>query len=77
MFKHLIKLFLENRLNNIAEKVEQITEKLIEEEDEVMKKGKIAQATFQISQEALREVKKMKTRVEIYEVIFGKVKVDG
>lgn len=46
MFKNLIKLFLENRLNHISEQVEKLAEQITKEEDEVLEKGQIAQATL-------------------------------
>lgn len=74
MFKNLIKLFLENRLNHISEQVEKLAEQITKEEDEVLEKGQIAQATFQLSQNTLREIRKLKTRVMLYETIFKDIK---
>lgn len=74
MLKKLIKLFLENRLNHINEQIENITEEITKEEDEVSKKGKIAQATFEFDANTLREVRKLKTRMIIYGVVFGEIK---
>ena len=74
MFKKLIKLFLENRLNQINEKIENIVEEVAKEEDEVLQKGKVAQATFEIDANTLREVRKLKTRMIIYGVVFGEIK---
>lgn len=69
-----IKLFLENRLNHISEQVEKIAEQITKEEDEVLEKGQIAQATFQLSQNTLRETRKLKTRIILYETIFKDIK---
>lgn len=74
MFKKLIKLFLENRLNHVNEQIENIVEEIAKEEDEVLQKGKVAQATFELGEDTLREVRKLKTRIAIYGAVFGEIK---
>ena len=74
MFKTLIKTYIESRLNAIDAEVEDLADKITEEEEKANEKSVIAQATFTYNSTTLQRIKKLQRRVILYNLIFGEIK---
>ena len=74
MLKTLIKAYIESRLNAIDKEIEELSEIMVQEEEKAEAKDKVAQATFLFSKEITKRIKKLRTRISIYLILFGEIK---
>lgn len=74
MLKELIKTYLQNRLNAFDKEIEELSEAIIQEEDAAKTKSVIAQSVFEFKPETTRRIRKLKTRISLYLIVFGEIK---
>ena len=74
MLKELIKAYLQTRLNAIDKEIEDLSEIVIKEEDDSKQKSVIAQSIFEFKPETTKRIRKLKTRILLYQLAFGEKK---
>ena len=74
MLKELIKTYLQTRLNAIDKEIEDLSEIVIKEEDDSKQKSVIAQSIFEFKPETTKRIRKLKTRILLYQLAFGEIK---
>lgn len=74
MLKELIKAYLQTRLNAIDKEIEDLSEIVIKEEDDSKQKSVIAQSIFEFKPETTKRIRKLKTRILLYQLAFGEIK---
>lgn len=72
MFKSLIKIFIESRLNSLNNEIEELSDILVEEEENA--KTTLSKATFEYSSQSIKRIKKLRTRMSLYLTLFGDIK---
>ena len=71
MIKTLIKAYIKTRLNAIDKEIEELADKMVEEENHNETKSIIAQSAFEYSNETKTRLRKLTRRITIYQIIFG------
>ena len=74
MLKELIRAYLQTRLNAIDKEIEDLSEIVIKEEDDSKQKSVIAQSIFEFKPETTKRIRKLKTRILLYQLAFGEIK---
>lgn len=74
MLKELIRAYLQTRLNAIDKEIEDLSEIVIKEEDDSKQKSVIAQSIFEFKPETTKRIRKLKTRILLYQLSFGEIK---
>ena len=74
MLKELIKAYLQTRRNAIDKEIEDLSEIVIKEEDDSKQKSVIAQSIFEFKPETTKRIRKLKTRILLYQLAFGEIK---
>lgn len=74
MFKTLVRIYIENRINCIEKEIEEIANSIAEDESKAIQQGLVASALNEISQVNIKRFKILKTKVALYSLLFGEVK---
>ena len=72
MFKTLMQTYMQTRINSIDAEIENLSEILVDEEEKA--KTVIAKTTFEYSVQTTKRIRKLKSRLALYLILFGDIK---